>query len=174
MGNLIETKGHRYVLDAISTLDVDVDYLIVGDGPLREELEAHAIELGVRDAVTFTGSVPNEDVFGYLKSADVFVLPSYEEAFGVAYLEAMACGLPVIGCEGEGPSDYITDRRTGFLVPPRDQDALSDVLRNLRRDTELRRRVGDRARRTAFNAFSWKRNAISIERIFREVIERGE
>ncbi|WP_049924726.1 glycosyltransferase [Halopiger djelfimassiliensis] len=171
VGSLTETKGHRYALEAIAKLPERLEYLIVGDGPLRAELEEYATDLGIRADVTFTGSVPHRDVFGYLQSADAFVLPSYEEAFGIAYLEAMACGLPVIACEGEGPADYITDRQTGFLVPPHEPDAIAEVLQELRADPDLRRRVSDRGQRTAINAFSWERNAKAVERIFRDAAE---
>jgi glycosyltransferase involved in cell wall biosynthesis len=158
-------------LEAIAQLSVDFEYIIVGDGRLRSTLEQKASNLGLGDQVSFVGEVEHEIVFSYLKSADIFLLPSYEEAFGIAYLEAMACGLPVIACEGEGPADYITNRETGFLVPPKDPDAIADVIQELQADHELRSHVADRGQRTALNGFSWERNAKSVERIFSEAIE---
>ncbi|AXG06301.1 glycosyltransferase family 4 protein [Haloplanus rubicundus] len=171
VGNLIAEKGHRYVLESIADLSFDFEYVIVGDGPLRTSLEDYAVSLGIRDRVTFVGEVENEAVFSYLKSSDLFILPSYEEAFGIAYLEAMACGLPVIACEGEGPADYITHRKTGFLVPPKDSDVLVDVIRELQNNVELRRDVGFRGQQVALNRFSWERNAKSVEQVFNELIE---
>jgi len=174
VGNLKKEKGHRYALEAIADLQFNFQYIIIGDGPLRTSLEEHASELGIRDQVSFVGEVKHEAVFSYLKSADLFVLPSYEEAFGIAYLEAMACGLPVIACEGEGPADFITHGETGFLVPPQDSDATKSVIRELQDDPELRRHVATRGQRTALNRFSWERNAGSVERIFREAIDTHE
>jgi glycosyltransferase involved in cell wall biosynthesis len=174
VSNLVKEKGHAYALEAIANLQFDFEYVIVGDGPLRTSLEEYASNLGIRDQVSFVGEVEHEAVFSYLKSADLFVLPSYEEAFGIAYLEAMACGIPVIACEGEGPADYITHRETGFLVPSKDPVAIETVIRELQDDPELRRHVSTRGQRTALNGFSWERNAKSVERIFREAIKDNE
>ncbi|AXG09701.1 glycosyltransferase [Haloplanus rubicundus] len=171
VGNLDPEKGHRYVLEALSDLSLDYEYVVIGDGPLQSDLEEKAKTLNIDNKVSFIGKVDHEEVFSYLKSADLFVLPSYEEAFGIAYLEAMACGLPVIACEGEGPADFITHRETGFLVPPQNSGAITDLIRELNENPELRRHIGDRAQRTALNGFSWERNAESIERIFREAIK---
>ncbi|ELZ37185.1 glycosyltransferase family 4 protein [Halorubrum distributum] len=171
VGSLVKEKGHRHALEAMANLSFDFKYVIVGDGPLRTTLEETSSNLGIQDQVSFVGEVEHDTVFSYLKSSDIFVLPSYEEAFGIAYLEAMACGLPVIACEGEGPADFITHRETGFLVPPKDPDAIVDVIRELQADHELREHVADRGQRTALNRFSWERNAKAVERIFYEAIE---
>ncbi|MGQ3414369.1 glycosyltransferase [Natrinema sp. LN54] len=174
VGTLIERKGHKTVIEALRKIP-ETDrpyYLVIGDGPLRDELRSYVRDINLEDYVQFTGYIPDHDsVFAKLKSTDVMAMPSIDEAFGVAYLEGMACGLPVIACEGEGPSDFITDRETGFLVPPHDSDKLSDVLRELHRNPELRQRVGNRGQRTAFNAFSWERNAKSVEGIFKNAVE---
>jgi glycosyltransferase involved in cell wall biosynthesis len=171
VGNLVREKGHRYALDAMAKLSFDFEYIIVGGGTLQASLEQKASNLGIRDQVSFVGEVEHKTVFSYLKSADIFVLPSHEEAFGIAYLEAMACGLPVIACEGEGPADFITNRETGFLVPPKDPDAIADVIKELQTDSDLRAHVANRGQRTALNGFSWERNAKAVERIFCEVID---
>lgn len=174
VGNLVETKGHRYVLEAMAKSDEDFNYTVVGDGPLRDELRTRATQLGLAEQVTFVGEVPHEEVFDYLQKANVFVLPSYVEAFGIAYIEAMACGLPVIGCLGEGPADYITDGKTGFLVPPQDSENLATLLDKLANSPSLRSAVGRRARMVAFNRFSWNRNAESVTKVFERASTEGE
>jgi glycosyltransferase involved in cell wall biosynthesis len=171
VGDLVTEKGQKYALEAIVELPFEFEYVVIGDGILRTTLEDYAEDLGIRDQVSFIGEIENEAVYSYLKSSDLFVLPSYEEAFGIAYLEAMACGLPVIAVKGEGPAEYITHRKTGFLVPPKESEAIADVIQELRDDSKLRREVGYRAQQVALNAFSWERNAKSIERIFEEVIK---
>jgi len=165
VGRLVETKGHIYVIEAIAQVEFDVRYLIVGDGPQRERLEQQANKLGIHDNVSFVGHVNHDEVYSYLKSADMFVLPSYNEAFGIAYLEAMACGLPTVACEGEGPADFISHGETGFLAPPKDSGAIVELIRELYQDSKLWRYVSDRGQRTAINTFSWKRNAERVEEI---------
>lgn len=177
VGTLIPRKGHKDVLGALERISVESRpyYLIIGDGSLREELEIYVTDAGLDEYVYFTGYVPEHDsVFAKLKSADVMAMPSTDEAFGIAYLEAMACGLPVIACEGEGPADFITNRETGFLVPPKDPDAIADVIQELQTYPELRDRIASRGQRTALNGFSWERNAKSTERIFQKTIDTHE
>ena len=174
IGTLIPRKGHKDVLRALETFSDETrpHYLVIGDGTLREGLERYVADAGLDEHVHFTGYVPEHDrVFAKLKSADIMAMPSSDEAFGIAYLEAMACGLPVIACEGEGPADFITHRETGFLVPPKDSDAIAEVLRELKENPELRRYVADRGQRTALNGFSWERNAKAVEQVFDEAIE---
>jgi glycosyltransferase involved in cell wall biosynthesis len=170
VGDLDRSKGHRYVLEAISHLSFSVEYEIIGDGPLRRKLEKYAIDLGIRESVNFVGEIPHEQVFSHLKSSDVFVLPSYREAFGVAYIEAMACGIPVIACEGEGPEDYITHRKTGVLVPKKNGSAIASVLRELNADADLRARIGSRGEIVVHNLFTWARNAEAVEKVYEKSI----
>ena len=97
VGNLQAGKGIDLVLRALADLNAaghrDWTYRIIGDGPLRSELESLAASLGLTRQVVFSGSVQHQDVEAALREADIFVLPSWREAFGIAYLEAMACGL---------------------------------------------------------------------------------
>lgn len=172
VGDLSRSKGHRYVLKAIAQLPFDVEYEILGDGPLRTELEEYALNMGIRESVKFFGEVSHEQVFCHLKSADVFVLPSYQEAFGVAYIEAMACGLPVIACKGEGPDDFVSHRETGFLVPRKDTAAIASILRELNNNGDLRERIGGRAETVVHNLFTWDRNADAVEGVYKRAIDQ--
>lgn len=174
VSHLIPRKGHKTVIDALNSLSTDVRpyYLIMGDGPFREKLERHVTDVGLEDYVHFAGYITDhETVFANLKSADIMAMPSIDEAFGIAYLEAMACGLPIIACEGEGPNDFITHRETGFLVPPNDSDAVADIIQELHANPDLRQHVANRAQKTAINAFSWERNVESVEQIFDDAIK---
>jgi len=131
VGSILPEKGQWVVVNAIKQLpeSMQPNYLVIGDGPERERLEEAAAE--IESSVHFTGTVPNREVFSYLKASDVMALPSTEEAFGVAYVEAMACNCTVIGCQGEGPSEFVTDGETGYLVPHDDPDAVATRLRDL-------------------------------------------
>lgn len=172
VGNLKPTKGHRYVLRALAELDLnDTQYIVVGDGPERQKLEALAEELDLARCVSFVGQIPHEQVPQYLWHADVFVLPSYREAFGIAYLEAMTCELPVIACEGEGPEMFIDHGETGLLVPPQSVAQLESHLLDLLESSEQRALLGEAARKAVSEKFSWTANAERIENVFKSVVE---
>jgi len=173
VGKLVETKGIHLVLDALAELpDVsDLQYIIIGGGPQRDALWKRVAERDLSDIVTFTGKVPHRTVFEHLHHADLFALPSYKEAFGIAYLEAMACGLPVIACEGEGPADFVEHDETGYLVPPRDVDELRRVIATLIDSPETRRRVGTAASEVVSEQYTWESNAARVEEIYKRAAQ---
>lgn len=143
MSRLIEQKGLRYVLEAFAQVVPDYSHvylLITGDGALRGELEAQADALGLGGRVRFLGW--REDAGQVMAGLDVFVMPSLWEGFGLVLLEAMACRLPVIATRVSAIPEIVQDGETGFLVPPRDPDALTDAMRRLLDDAELRVQLG--------------------------------
>jgi teichuronic acid biosynthesis glycosyltransferase TuaC len=161
VANLVERKRHADVLRAMWHLrdtHPGLRWLVVGDGPEREPLERLALELGVAERVEFRGALPHEAAVAAARSADVFVLPSVDEAFGVAYIEAMAGAVPAIGCRGEpGPEELARLGAGMTLVPPRDPQALADALSALLADGSLRQRLGEDAARIVADGFSWQR-----------------
>jgi len=134
-------------------------HLIVGDGPERGRLEGLARQLGLEDRVEFAGQLPNPEALQAAWTGHLFVLPSVDEAFGVAYVEAMAGGLPAVGCLGEpGPAE-IEEAGPGIrLVAPGDIPALAAAIdRELARSPREQRERGARARSTVARAFTWER-----------------
>ena len=128
LGYVDPRKRHRDVLEALARLP-DARWVVIGVGPERSALERRAEELGVTDRIEWTGQLAPSDAVVELARCHVMALPSVDEAFGVAYLEALACGLAAIGCTGEpGPEELarLTDAMT--LVPPRDEDALARAI----------------------------------------------
>ena len=125
-------KGHELVFSALPALRArwpGLVHLVIGEGDDRARLESRARELaGEGDAVRFLGFVPDEDLPGYYRMADLFVMPSSEEGFGIVYLEAAACGLRVIGGAGGGSGDAIPDERVGVIVDPGDRLALEAAI----------------------------------------------
>ena len=116
---------------------------IVGGGPELPELRALASTLGLGDAVQFEGAVPDDDaVRRAFFEADVFCLPSRQEGFGIAFLEAMAAGLPVVAARAGAVPELVQDGETGLLVPPGKPGALSETLVLLLQDRELGARLG--------------------------------
>jgi len=134
-------KGHDQVFGVLGDLSEavpDVAYLIAGDGTDRARLESEARRLGLADRVVFAGRVDEEEKADHYRLADVFVMPGRGEGFGIVYLEAMACGIPVVGSVLDGSRDALLDGRLGVLVDPDDH---ADLLRGIRE--ALRRPKGE-------------------------------
>ena len=169
---LIARKGHAVVLDALKRLraeGLDPVWAIVGDGPLLEDLRRSVAEAGMTDAVHFLGRRPHDEVLALMARAELFVLPSWDEAFGLVYTEAMAQETPVIACRDEGAEDFVVDGESGYLVAPNDAGALTAVIGSALRDDEARRRVG-RAGRDVAAQLTWARNAEQQLRIYEAVV----
>jgi len=153
VGRLVRYKGVHVLLEAMRSIRATL--LVVGDGPLRAQLERLRDELGVGDRVVFAGTVP--EIVPLMAAADVGVLPSIarNESWGLAMLEMMACGVPVVCTElGTGTSQVNQDGESGFVVPPERPDALADAVNRLLEDDGLRRRLGEGARMRATRLFS--------------------
>jgi glycosyltransferase involved in cell wall biosynthesis len=157
VGHLVARKRHADVLEALAQLP-GVRYLVIGDGPQREPLEALALALGVCDRVEFAGQLAPDAALARARTGSCFVMPSTEEAFGVAYIEAMAAGIPAVGCAGEPGPEEIAAAGGGIeLVAPRSPDALAACLRGLLADRGARLALGAAGRATVEREFTWKR-----------------
>jgi glycosyltransferase involved in cell wall biosynthesis len=151
VANLVARKRHEDVLHALVELP-QARWVVIGDGPERPALERLARQLGVASRVDFRGALPHPEAVLAAQSAGVFVLPSVDEAFGVAYVEAMAGGVPAVGCAGEPGPEEIARCGGGIrLVPPRDPKALATAIEEAGRDEAL----GEQARRTVIEHFTW-------------------
>jgi glycosyltransferase involved in cell wall biosynthesis len=172
---LIERKGCIYLLRAFARLlrkYANLKLWIAGGGPLLEEMKKASHDLGVEASTYFWGTVSHEKMLALMSSCDIFVLPSWDEAFGVVYLEAMSFKKPIIGVEGEGISDIVEDGNNGLLVKPRDVNSLVEKLTMLVENEELRREIGLRGYETT-KKMTWRRNAeLNIE-IYRKVLKNG-
>jgi teichuronic acid biosynthesis glycosyltransferase TuaC len=161
VGHLVARKRHADVLRALAVLTPrhpSLRYEIVGDGPERSALEALAHRLGVRERVEFAGQLPPEQAVAQARGCTLFVMPSTEEAFGVAYVEAMAGGVPAIGCRGEpGPEEIAAAGDGMVLVPPGDIERLTQRIDELLSDPHRLREAGQRARATVAASFTWER-----------------
>ncbi len=115
----------------------EVKYLAIGRGDDRPRLEQLATDLGVSDRVVFAGFVPTEALVEHYRLADAYIMPS-QEGFGIVYLEAMACGIPVLSGDGDGSADPLQDGRLGWRVPHRDPDAVAAACLEILQGNDLR------------------------------------
>ena len=161
VGHLVARKRHADVLRALWLLrdsHPELRYDIVGDGPEGAALQRLAGDLELDGRVRFLGRLPPAMARAAAQGAGVFVLPSVDEAFGVAYVEAMAGAVPAIGCRGEPGPEEIAAAGGGLrLVPPGDPEALAAELRGLLDEPGWRRELGDAARATVEAGFTWER-----------------
>ena len=174
VGYLIERKGIDHLIAAIGRLRRDrrrVHLAIVGDGRLRHALEEQAAAEGVADSVHFLGRMPHARVLALMARAQLFALPSWDEAFGLVYTEAMAQTTPVLATRGEGPEDFIEDGVNGSLVPARDPEAIAGVIAGVLDDPEGAAAIGAAGRATALE-LSWQRNARLTLEVYERVLAR--
>lgn len=178
VSNLHEGKGIDLTIRALAMLQEhgisDWSYHIVGDGYMRAELEQLVQSLNLQKKITFVGAVEHAEVARHLEQADLFVLPSYREAFGIAYLEAMACGLLVIGVEGQGAAEFIRHRENGLLTKPKDIDDLAGHIRFAMVSPEMTQRMAEAGCDTAMHDFNWTTHATALCSVYRELLHDGE
>jgi glycosyltransferase involved in cell wall biosynthesis len=172
IGRLVPQKAMQVLIEATPALlaaHPELTVLIVGDGPLRADLEAQAARLGVAHAVRFAGY--QEDVVSAYAAMDVFVLPSRDEGFGLVFLEAMAVGVPVVGTRVIGSEDAVEDGVTGLLVPYADPRALSAAVRGILEAPDLARRLRQTASERVRRVYSREQCAARVEELYRELLE---
>ncbi len=172
VGRLRYYKGLHVLIDALADAP-GVAALVVGDGPEGAALRAQAMARGVAERVHWLGDVADADLPDILAAADAFCLPATarSEAFGIAMVEAMAAGRPVVSTElGTGTSWVNRDGETGLVVPPGDPAALAAAIRRLVDDGALRARLGAAAQQRARAAFSRPAMVAAIEAVYRAAI----
>ena len=170
IGRLTEQKGIEYLLDAAALLlsrKIAYRLLIVGDGPLRPQLEAKAASLNLTN-VTFAGYQRN--ITGLLQTFALFVLPSLWEGMSVSLLEAMASGCPVVATRVGGSEEAVLDGTTGYLVAPRDVEALADRMAKLIADPALREQMRIAAKERAGAHFSASVMVEQTANVYNEIL----
>jgi glycosyltransferase involved in cell wall biosynthesis len=159
-GSLIWRKGYEYALIAMKLLKLrghDFCFQIIGDGPDYQRLFFTLRDLELEENVRLVGKLKPADVRTTLQQADIFVLSSLSEGISNAVLEAMASGLPVVTTDSGGMAEAVDDGVEGFLVPPRDPNAMADALEILIRDRDLRVRMAAAARDRFLRQFTLQR-----------------
>ena len=172
VGRLDPLKDHRLLIEAVTGLEGSWRLLVVGDGPLRAELERLVQERSLGGRVVFLGE--RRDVPELLRAMDAFVLPSRSEGLPMALLEAMACGLPVVATRVGGIPEAVREGEGGLLCDPGDSGGLRDALCRLISDPPLRRRLGRGARVAFERRFSLQRMVEGYERLYLSLLGRRE
>lgn len=173
-GRLVHEKGHADFLQALSQLRAEGRALSVtfaGHGPLRDALSQAIRDAGLSDAVTITGVMPHERLLDAMEAADLVVVPSRFEGFGLTALEAMALGRPVVATTAGGLPEVIEHGVSGWLVPPQDPAALAQAIGRLMDDAPLRQRLGDAGRVRAQERFSLPALTAQLREIYRRVVQ---
>lgn len=182
LGRLVPRKGIDTVVRALATLrertGIDAHlYVVGGNADLHNEiatpeiarLRGIAAGCGISDHVTFVGRRGRAQLREFYAAADVFVTTPWYEPFGITPIEAMACARPVVGTDVGGIRYSVVDGKTGFLVPPRDPDALAERLARLARDPALGERMGEAGFERVHTSFTWSRVAHMLEDVYRGV-----
>ncbi|MEM7530719.1 MAG: glycosyltransferase family 4 protein [Chloroflexota bacterium] len=176
VARLVERKGHDMIIQGMPKILADVPntkYLIIGTGRFQDSLKQLAEDIGVADHIIFAGYIKDEMLPNYYCASDVFVMPSRQmvgsvEGFGIVYLEANACGKPVIAGRSGGSLDAIVDGETGLFVDSTNIDDIANAIIRILRDKSYANILGQKGRQHVETKLSW---AISAQK-FIEVIER--
>ncbi|MCB9461207.1 MAG: glycosyltransferase family 4 protein [Anaerolineaceae bacterium] len=157
VGRLVEEKGLRLLVDAVSHLDFDWRLHLVGSGPLSEELKQLAEQLGITERITFTEWMPSSEMPSVYHDFDALVLPSltrpnWKEQFGRVLVEAMASGVPVIGSDSGAIPFVVGD--AGLIVPEGSADAIAELLQKLHDDCDLQQELAKKGRQRVLNDYT--------------------
>ena len=173
VGGLEPRKAPDILIKAISKVVRIVPnskLVIVGSGSMENMLKNLTRQLKISKLVRFAGFVKNNEKALYYRSADVFVLPSLYEIFGIVNLEAMACGVPIVASKIGGIPDVVKDGENGLLVSPGDSEALADAIIYLLENEDVREEMGDNGRKKV-EGYSWDKIAEETEKVYDELLQ---
>jgi len=173
VGRLNYQKGFQYLLKAMPIVlqqIPDAKLVIVGDGEQFTYLNELSQSLGLGNSVIFTGGIPPMDIPDAYAAADVFVLPSMFESFGIALIEAQAAGKPVVGTRVGGAPEALRENETGFLVGPRDSEQLGEAIIRVLSNEELAREMGENGKKFVEAQFDIRNIVDKVTDIYEELI----
>jgi len=173
VGRLVEEKGGDLLLESLSRLEGTWRAYIQGSGPQREALEAQARRLGIADRASFEGWISSAQMPAFYRQLDVLVVPSrtrpnWKEQFGRVLIEAMACGVPVVGADSGEIPHVVGD--AGLIFPEDDAAALHDCLARLRREPELHAHLARRGRERVLAHYTQARVAMETYEVYRQAL----
>jgi glycosyltransferase involved in cell wall biosynthesis len=174
IGRLAAVKDHKNLINAFKLAREklkNIELMIVGDGPLKQELESYVQEMGLAESVVFTGA--RRDIAQLLSGFDIFILSSLDEGMPITLLEAMAAGVPVIATKVGGIPEIVVDGKTGFLVPPQAPDKLAEKIYLLLENGKLADLMGKEGRKSVDENFSIGKMVSKYEAIYLAALKNG-
>lgn len=169
LGRHVHQKGFDLLIRAMTQIPDSHDLLLAGDGPDHDQLKKLAHDLGLQERVSFTGRLDAQAVRSHMKAAELFVLASRHEPFGIVNLEAMAAGTPVVATRVGGVPEFVRDNQCGLLVQPNSADALASGINALINESARAARLAKQAAQEVKN-FDWRQLATQ----YLEVLEQTE
>lgn len=173
LSRMVSSKGAAILprlAERMVRLMPHVRFLAIGDGPLRPRLQREINRLGLETVLALPGSKPWRETPAYLNAMDIFVFPSYREAFGLALIEAMSCGLPVVARMSAGAREILSHGESGFLAAT-DEEIFSRVI-ELAQNRALRQTIGCNARLKVQQYYNWNVIAGKTAKVYRELLAR--
>lgn len=172
VANLIELKGHRYLIKAIKLAKekgLRVKLTIAGRGPMENELIDMVKRLGMSGDVEFTGYIEYEKIADLMRENDIFIMPSYYEALGCVYLEAMSSGMVTVGVHGQGIDEIIKDGENGFLIEPKSANSVLKAIEKISKMSSIElEKMSKQANLTA-QEYNWDKSAETLSLVYEKV-----
>ena len=176
VGNIKSIEAHNGIdclLDAANIIineyhNADIRFLIIGQGSLMKKMRQKTTDLGLDNYVKFVGYIPHEKIVEFHQKLSVFVSVSTRESFGVAVLEAAACGVPAITSNVGGLPEVNQNNYTGYVIPPNDPEKLASSIFKLFKDKNLKDQMEKNARDHVTKQFNWNKNVIQMVKVYQE------
>ncbi|MHC1591418.1 MAG: glycosyltransferase family 4 protein [Candidatus Helarchaeales archaeon] len=165
-------KGLQYLIKAMPMIikeHPEARLILMGDGPLKEALILETERLNLTKNVLFTGMIPNARVPSYIAAANVCVVPSLDEGFGVAAVEAMSMKKPLVSTQAGGLKEVVNETNA-LIIPPKNSKALAEAILKLLENPEIGRKLGENGRKTVMSKFNWKLAAKKHELLYNKII----
>jgi len=165
-------NGTHDLIKAMTYLEseiADFKLIICGGGPDRKKLEKMKINLGLEKEIVFLGDVLHSEIPKYIACSDIFIRPSLAEGFGIVFLEAMACNVPVIGTPVGGIPDFLEDKKTGLFCQPGNPKDIAEKIKILIYDKELRNNIIKNAKEMIIDVYGWDKTSEQVGEVYKEV-----
>ena len=179
IARFVEKKGHKYALEAFSKVlkfNPKTKLILVGDGPLLEEIKSLSREMNIQNNIEFLGKVPTSQLPELYRSADIYLLPSVTSSDGdtegtpVSLLEAQSTGIPVVSTLHSGIPEAVVDGKSGFLAKEKDSQELADKLILLLKNPRLREKMGKEGHKFVQENYDKKTQAEKLLYLYRAII----